>query len=70
MILMKFCIRYVISAELNEGTDWIPSVCCQSKEHSVLLTEIASFLLILPRSGSAFTATCNKLILFLADLNI
>jgi hypothetical protein len=31
-ILMKLCVCYVISAELSEGREWIPSVGCQSKE--------------------------------------
>jgi hypothetical protein len=29
-ILMKLCVCYVVSAELSEGREWIPSVCCQS----------------------------------------
>jgi hypothetical protein len=29
-ILMKLCVYYFISAELIEGREWIPSVCCQS----------------------------------------
>jgi hypothetical protein len=29
-ILMKLCVCYVISAELSEGREWIPSVYCQS----------------------------------------
>jgi hypothetical protein len=29
-ILMKLCLCYVISAELSEGREWIPSVCSQS----------------------------------------
>jgi hypothetical protein len=29
-ILMKLCVYYVISAELSEGREWIPSVCSQS----------------------------------------
>jgi hypothetical protein len=44
-ILMKLCVCYVISAELIEGREWMPSVCSQSKEpilnhsHSVLSTD-------------------------------
>jgi hypothetical protein len=34
-MLIKFCVRYVISAELSEGREWIPSVC----GHSVLSTD-------------------------------
>jgi hypothetical protein len=34
-ILMKLYVCYVISAELIEGREWIPSVCCQPKEPSV-----------------------------------
>jgi hypothetical protein len=30
-ILMKLCACYVISAELSEGREWIPSVYSQSK---------------------------------------
>jgi hypothetical protein len=29
-ILMKLCVCYIISAELCEGREWIPSVCSQS----------------------------------------
>jgi hypothetical protein len=29
-ILIKLCVCYVISAELSEGREWIPSVCSQS----------------------------------------
>jgi hypothetical protein len=37
-ILMKLCVCYVIIAELSEGREWIPSVCSQSEEQSVLST--------------------------------
>jgi hypothetical protein len=33
-ILMKLCVCYIINADLNEGREWIPSVCSQSKEPS------------------------------------
>jgi hypothetical protein len=39
-ILMKLCVCYVISAELSEGREWIPSACSQSKELSVKMAPI------------------------------
>jgi hypothetical protein len=35
-ILMKLCVCYVISVELSESREWIPSVFSQSKEPSVI----------------------------------
>jgi hypothetical protein len=35
-ILMKLCVCYVISAELNGSREWISSVCSRSKEPCIL----------------------------------
>jgi hypothetical protein len=34
-ILMKLCVCYVISAELSEGMEWIPSAGSQFEKQSV-----------------------------------
>ena len=54
-ILMKLCVCYVISAELSEGREWIPSVCCQSKEQTDYTQTVSTPYLHLPRNSALTT---------------